>query len=63
MSYSFNAHPKVVKDHQKFKNESSVNQNSETSSILEERHTFENLIKDKRIKMMNPVQQEQEYIR
>ncbi|EAR87043.2 radial spoke 3 protein (macronuclear) [Tetrahymena thermophila SB210] len=53
--YSFDAEPKVVKGRQKYKQEEEI----ETKS----QQTFALLMQDKKVKMMNPVQQEQEYVR
>jgi NRPS condensation-like uncharacterized protein len=56
VSFEFEAEPRVVKSRGKYKiNDQQVQSKSQ--------QTFSNLMKDKRIKLLDPVQQEQEYIR
>ncbi len=55
-SYTFEAQPKVVKNHSKYKPESA-------KPSFSPQTTFNKLMQDNRIKAMNPVNQEQEYVR
>ena len=55
-SYTFEAPPKVVKTHAKYKPDSAKGPSSALT-------TFNKLMQDNRIKTMNPVNQEQEYVR
>lgn len=55
-SYTFEAQPKVVKSHSKYKPDSAKGPPSA-------QNTFNKLMSDPRIKSMNPVNQEQEYVR
>lgn len=56
-SFTFEAQPKVVKSHAKYKQDSA--KAAQSSSLS----TFNKLMQDNRVKAMNPVAQEQEYIR
>ena len=57
-SYTFEAEPKVVKTHSKFRVEP-----LESRTNQDPTSTFNRLMADPKIKSMNPINQEQEYIR